>query len=535
MAGNDDKSVQPRSAWAPLEHRAFALLWTATLVSNIGTWMHDVSAAWLMTSLSPSPFVVALVQAATTAAMAFFALPAGALADLCDRRRLLIWVTVAKAALAVLLAVLTLTGMVTAWSLLAVTFLLGVGSALMAPAWQAVVPSLVPRQDLKPAVALNSLGINIARAIGPMLGGLLIVAAGSAAAFFANAASELFILAALLLWRPADRKPQQRPEYFLPAIAAGIRYAGNSRPLKSVLWRAAAFFTFASAFWALVPLVARTTLGGDAALYGLIVGAVGVGAVAGAIAMPRIDKSAGPDALVRLGTFGMALVLVALVLLPFRAAALIAGLVAGVSWICVLSSLNVAAQNALPDWVRGRGLSIYGFVFFGAMTVGAILWGALASWLGIGPALLTAAAGLAATVPLVGHKRIERNAQDLSPAGHWPEPVLAVPIEDDKGPVMVTVDYVIDHSRQADFIAAVHRLGEERRRDGAFQWGVMQDLSDPARFTEYFLVESWAEHERHHARVTRTDADLQAEVQAFHIGPSAPVVRHMAAAEPASG
>jgi MFS family permease len=519
-------SASPPSPLAPLRHRAFALLWTATLISNIGTWMHDVSAAWLMTSLSPSPFVVAMVQAATSGAMALFALPAGAMADLFDRKRLLLSLAAMKASLAVLLGVLTWLGLVSAWSLLAITFLLGIGSALMAPVWQSIVPTLVPRTDLKPAVALNSLGINIARAIGPTLGGILIVSLGVASAFFLNAASELAIIAALLLWTPAVSPPRKLPEQFVPAMIAGVRFAAHSPALKIVLWRSAGFFLFASAFWALIPLVARQTLGGDASLYGMIVGAVGAGAVFGAVILPKIDARLGSDGTVQAGSALTALVLVLLGFVPSQLAAIAAGALAGVAWIWVLSTLNVAAQNALPDWVRGRGLSIYGLVFFGAMTAGSLGWGALATWTGIPFALAVAAIGLALAIPLTRSYQLSFSPGDLTPSGHWPEPIVAAEIPGDRGPVMVTIEYQIASSEQAVFSEAVHRLAEQRRRDGAYQWGLMQDAANPERFIEYFLVESWIEHERQHARVTRADADLQGEIAALAKPGTVPRITH---------
>ena len=525
MTGNT--TTAPRaSALAPLRHRSFGLLWTATLISNIGTWMHDVSAAWLMTSLSPSPLVVAMVQAATSGAMALFALPAGAMADLLDRKRLLIALAAFKAALAVLLGVLTALGMVSVTSLLAITFLLGVGSALMAPVWQSIVPTLVPRDHLKPAVALNSLGINIARAIGPTLGGILIVALGIAAAFLLNAASEFVIIAALLLWRPATAAPRKLPESFVPAMIAGVRFAAHSTALESVLWRSAGFFLFASAFWALVPLVARQTLGGDASLYGIIVGAVGAGAVLGAAMLPVIDARLGADSTVQAGSVLTAAVLVLLGFVPSQGAAVAAGVVAGVAWIWVLSTLNVAAQNVLPDWVRGRGLSIYGLVFFGAMTVGSLGWGALATWAGIPVALAIAAAGLLLAIPFTRGYALSVSAGDLTPSGHWPEPAVADDIPGDRGPVMVTIEYRVPSERQEPFRSSVHRLSDERRRDGAYQWGLMQDAVEPDRFVEYFLVESWIEHQRQHARVTRADADLQAEVARFVAPGTMPRVTH---------
>lgn len=518
------------SPLAPFRHRAFALLWTATLISNIGTWMRDVSAAWLMTSLSPSPLVVAMVQAATSGAMALFALPAGAMADLFDRKRLLIALAAFKAALAVLLGMLTVLGIVSATSLLAITFLLGVGSALMAPVWQSIVPTLVPRNDLKPAVALNSLGINIARAIGPTLGGLLTVALGVASAFFLNAASELVIIAALLLWRPAASAPTRLPESFVPAMIAGVRFAAHSAALKTVLWRSAGFFLFASAFWALVPIVARQTLDGDASLYGMIVGAVGAGAVLGAIALPRIDVRLGSDRTVRAGSILTAIVFVLLGFVPSRHAAIAAGAVAGIAWIWVLSTLNVAAQNALPDWVRGRGLSIYGLVFFGAMTIGSLGWGAIATFAGIPAALAVAAAGLLLSIPMTQRYELIVSAGDLTPSGHWPEPAVAAEIPGDRGPVMVTIEYRVPPDLQKRFRTSVQRLSEERRRDGAYQWGLMQDAAEPERFVEYFLVESWIAHQRQHARVTCADEDLQAEIAAFVTPGSTPRVTHWLAA-----
>lgn len=492
--------------------------------------MHDVSAAWLMTSLSPSPFVVALVQAATTAAMALFALPAGAMADLFDRKKLLIVLILAKCALALLLAVLTLQGRIDVWGLLIVTFLLGVGSALMAPVWQSIVPSLVPRTDLKAAVGLNSAGMNVARAIGPTLGGIIIVGAGAGTAFLLNAASELVILAAILAWTPMVAKSPQAPEHFMSAIVAGVRYAVHSPLLKTVLWRAAGFFLFASAFWALIPLLVRNVLQADASVYGIAVGAVGLGAVGGALLLPRLDQRYGPNKLVAFGSIGMAGVLIVLAVFPLRWVALLASVIAGVSWILVLSSLNVGAQNALPDWVRGRGLSIYGMVFFGSMTVGALIWGALATWVGLSATLLCSGMALLLAMAALRHKRLDSEPRDLSPAGHWPEPVVAAPIEGDVGPVMVCIDYRIEPARSTKFVDTLNRLADERRRDGAYQWGVMRDAADPALFTEYFLVESWAEHRRQHARVTRIDADIQNAVHGFHVGPNPPVVRHLIAA-----
>lgn len=275
-----------------------------------------------------------------------------------------------------------------------------------------------------------------------------------------------------------------------------------------------------------MPLVARQTLGGDASLYGMIVGAVGAGAVIGAIILPKVDARLGSDRTVQVGSILTALVLVLLGFVPSQLAAMAAGALAGVAWIWVLSTLNVAAQNALPDWVRGRGLSIYGLVFFGAMTAGSLGWGALATWTGIPVALAVAAIGLLLAIPLMRKYQVNVSPGDLTPSGHWPEPVAKADIPGDRGPVMVSIEYRATPDKQAELISAVKRLADERRRDGAYQWGLMQDAADPERFIEYFLVESWIEHERQHARVTRSDADLQAEIAALTKPGTPPRVTH---------
>ncbi len=524
----------PVSAFAPFQHGAFALLWTATLLSNIGTWMHDVSAAWLMTSVSTSPFLVAAVQAATTFAMALFALPAGAMADLFDRRKLLALLSLIKASLALCLGALTVLGLVQPWSLLLVTFLMGVCAALISPVFQSIVPTLVPRDVLKPAVAMNSLGVNLARAIGPTIGGVLIVLSGAATAFFLNALSEFIIIAALLVWKPVQTQRTSEPEQLVSAIVAGLRFAAYSAALKNVLWRAAAFFLFASAFWALLPLVARQSLRGDAGLYGMLVGAVGAGAVAGATLLSRLDRKLGPDRLVAAGSLVMAAVLAMLSVVQSSALAIATTFLAGIGWILVLSSLNAAAQQALPDWVRGRGLSIYGLIFFGAMTAGSLGWGLLAIGIGVPAAFGVAAVGMTGGILAVRRKAITAEPLDLTPAGHWPDPPVAIPVPGDRGPVMVTIDYVINPAQEAAFREAMLALSAERRRDGAYQWGLMQDVAEPSRFTEYFLVESWAEHERQHRRVTKADAAVQAKASAFHTGAQPPAVRHLVGTSRAS-
>ncbi len=508
------------------------MLWTATLVSNTGTWMHDVAAAWLMTSLSPSPLMVSLVQSATAAAMALFALPAGALADLVDRRKLLLALNFVRLGLAGLLAALAFAGAVTVEILLGVTFALGVCSALMAPAWQSVVPLLVPKPELKQAVALNSMGINVARAIGPAAGGAAIVGFGPAIAFLANALSEIAVIAALLLWKAPARAAKKRPERFVAAMVAGLRYAANAPDFAQVLKRALLFFPFASAYWALLPLVARDLLGGDAALFGLLIGAVGAGAVAGALAMPSVDRRIGSEGLLLAGSLGTAGVLAVFALVPVSAVAIAACFVAGTAWIFTLSTLNVAAQSALPDWVRGRGLSIYGLVSFGAMALGAAFWGWLATLIGVAASLGVAAIFLAASAAFARHFALAARQGDLAPSGHWPEPPALAQDAHARGPVMVQIEYRIAPEDRDAFLRTIAALAGERRRDGAIEWDVFEDAADPGRFVESFVEEDWSAHLRHHDRVTHQDADLQAAVAKFHRGPAPPAVVHLVAAAP---
>ncbi|MFZ1427546.1 MAG: MFS transporter [Geminicoccaceae bacterium] len=519
------------SAWAPLRERAFALIWTAAVVSNIGTWMHDVAAAWLMTTLSPEPLMVALVQAATSLPIFLFALPAGALADLLDRRRLLLVLQVCAGSIAVLLALVVASGGISPPLLLLFTFLLGTTAALGAPAWQAMTPDLVPKPLLAQAVALNGVGINIARAIGPALGGLVITALGLVWPFIFNALSFVVVILALWLWRrearPASALPSER---FVAAIRSGVRYARSSAPLRATMARSAGFFLFGSALWALLPLVTRGPLAGGPGLYGTLLTGIGAGAVAGALLLPPLKARLGADLTVALGTASLALVMGLLALFPVVAVALPACVLAGLAWIAVLSSLNVSAQMALPAWVRSRGLAVNLAVFFGSMALGSIVWGWLAGHLGLAGTLLIAAAGALAGIAVTWRwKLLGSGTLDLSPSAHWPAPIVAEPLAGHAGPVLVTVEYEIDAADLAAFKAAVTLLGHERRRDGAFFWQVFTDAENPSRQVETFMLESWLDHLRQHERVTEADRLVQQAVHGFHRGPVPPKVTHLLA------
>lgn len=531
MTSASSKNEARLGAFAPFAIPAFALLWTATLISNLGTWMHDVGAGWLMTTMSPSPAVVALVQTATTAPIFLFALFAGALADRVDKRRYLLLINAVLAVIIAAMALIVAIEMMTPLLLLAFTFLIGTGAAFMAPAWQAIVPSLVPRDNLQPAIALNSMGINVARAIGPALAGFLIASISLAAPFMLNAASHLVIIAALFFWR-APPAPERKfpPEPLFGSMITGLRHARYNAALKATLLRSFGFFLFASAYWALLPLVARNLEGGGAELYGLLLGAVGVGAVTGAFLLPPIRKRVDMNRLVAIGTGVTALAMVLLGSARDPVFALPAAFLGGFGWICVLTSLNVSAQTALPNWVRARGLAIALMVFFGCMAVGSAIWGQLAANTSTGTTLMVAASGAILAIPLTWKAKLGQGENlDLTPAMSWADPVVSDDLTgvQDRGPVLVTIRYEVDD--QQGFLKAIHALANERYRDGAYDWGVYQDAADGIVWVEWFFVSSWAEHLRQHDRVTVSDADLHQAVRAFHRGETPPIVTHLLA------
>ncbi len=516
-------------ALAPFRHPAYAVMWSATLVANTGVWMYAAAAGWLMTELTTDPLLVSLVQVAATLPMFLLALPAGALADIVDKRLLLIIVESAIVLLASLFAALVWLDMVTPARLLLLTFLVEAGAALAFPAWQSVVPQLVPREDLPLAVAANSVGVNASRAIGPALGGALTVGVGLSAPFWVNAFANLGIIGALLWWRPAAKRGARLPaERFISALRSGLRYARNSSALRATLRRAVGFFIFASAYWALLPLVARTQLGGGPALYGILLGAIGAGAIGGAIALPWLRTRLGADGTVSAAAAGTALSLVLFGMARDPWSALAASLIAGVSWIAAVANLNVSAQFALPEWVRGRGLALYATVFFGAMTLGAGLWGQVAALAGVPGALFLAAAGALVAVALTRPWKLQTaSGVDLTPSMHWPAPLVSRAPEHDAGPVMVTIEYQVDAQARAEFLEAVERLSGARRRDGAYAWGIFEDVAKPGRFLETFVVESWLEHLRQHERATNADRVVEEHLR--RLLRTEPVITHLIA------
>jgi MFS family permease len=528
VKGDDREPDAP--IWAPLRRPVFRALWIAAFASNVGTWVQEVGAAWLMTSLTPSPAMIALVQVATTLPIFLLALVAGALADVLDRRRLLLltqgWMFAASAALGVLANL----GLASPWGLLVAIFGLGVGTALNAPAWQAIIPELVPSGELPAALALNGVGINLARAAGPAMGGLVVAAAGPGAAFLLNAASFVGVLLVLFRWRRPPRLSVLPGERILGAVKAGLRYARHSPELRSVLARSGAFALFASALWALLPVVVRFDLRRGPAAYGAALGFLGAGAVAGAIALPRLRNAWSPG---RIATVAGLLFSAALLLMAvgrdFAAlgAALLAG---GAAWLVLLTTFHSGAQAALAPWVRGRGLSVLLFVFFGGMAGGSALWGAIASAIGPRAAVGAAGIGSAAAILLTSRLRLPKGgAVEVAPSRHWPAAALPRDEDAERGPVLVVVEYLVEPSSAAEFRRAMADIRRIRLRDGAFRWDLLIDPDRPGRHLESFLVESWMEHLRQHERFTGIDREIERRARRLHLGPHPPRVSHFIA------
>lgn len=518
------------SAWSPLSLGLFRALWLAAVASNIGTWMHNVGADWLMTTLAPSPLMVALMQTAENAPLFLLALPAGALADIVDRRRLLIYTQAWMLVSAVALGLLTLFGLTTPLVLLLLIFSLGLGSALNAPAWQAIIPELVPRSDLSAAVALNSVAFNIARAVGPALGGFVVAAVGSWAVFLLNSLSFIGVLMVLYRWQRAPVESISPTERIVGAMRAGVRYVRHDPDLRAVLVRTGVFVSCASALWAMLPLVARQQLGLGAFSYGVLLGGLGAGAIFGAILLPAVRRKVSVNVLIIGGTIIFAATTAVLATVHIFALLCIMMIFGGIAWMALMSSFNISVQAIVPAWVRARVLAIYLLVFFGGMALGSALWGAIATRIGISTALLYAAAALIAGLAAAYFFPLRIGEEpDLEPSLHWSEPVVIIEPHPQDGPVLVTVDYQIEPERADEFVEAMREVKRILRRDGALRWGLFADPALPGHYVETFLVESWAEHMRQHARITKEDRIVQDYTRSFHIGDSSPVVTHLIA------
>jgi len=524
-------AAQPVSSWAPLRFTVFRAFWIALLVSNIGNWMQTVGAQWFLVHAANAAILVALVQVADTLPDALFGLVGGVLADLFDRRRLLLVVQLGLGLVAVALAVLTFLGQMTAPLLLAFTFALGSASVFANPAFQSLIPDIVPREQLRAAAALGSISINLSRVVGPALAGLVIARLGIAAVFALNALTYLLFVLVVAIWKPPARPKPALPEHFFSAIRAGGRYVRNAPVVRRILLRMALYLVPASVLWSLLPVLAAQRLHLGAIGYGLLQGSLGIGAVAGALALPQIRNRLSDNGLMAVASAAYAIALVLVAAVPIPAVALIVLLPAGAAWVLVLSNVNAAVQLFLPAWVRARGVSVYLMLLFGTQALGSVLWGAVAEWMGVVAAFLIAAAALIIGLATIRLWPFFDVAQlDRSAAPFWPEPQLVFDPEPSSGPVMVETVYTIAAEREGAFLDAMVQVRLSRLRTGATRWALYRDGEKPHTFVETFTVASWEEHLRqHHDRLTGADRDF--DLKARGLSDPTPETRHLIAAE----
>ena len=516
------------NAWAPLRHRTFRALWIAQTVSNVGTWMQTVGAQWLLISMGGTALTVSLVQTATTLPTFLIGLPAGALGDILDRRKIMLASQAFMLVCATALGVLTLMGDISIAGVIALTFGIGLGSAALRPSWQAVQPELVERSEIPQAAALNGVSMNMARAVGPAIGGVVVAITSAGVVFIANALSFLGVMGVLLRWKRKPHESALGAEHVSGAIRVGTRYVRHSPRLKAVLARTLSFCLFSSALWALLPVVAHNRLGMGSGGYGLLLGAIGIGAVSGAFVLPVARQRWSTDQVVAAAT--LTFVLVALVLAwsrstPVVAVALVLG---GLSWIAVLSSLNASAQVALPAWVRARGMATYLLVFQGGQAAGSFGWGLLATKTSTSTALSVVAGGLTVALAVSSRRyRLTAPEFDMTPVTNWSAPELSVE-PDPRRPVLVTIEYRVRLANHDDFREAMQRLGRSRRRTGAQRWSLYQDASDPDRFVENYVLDSWEEHLRqHYERQTRQDEAIRQRALDLTENGATPKARHL--------
>jgi MFS family permease len=528
--------IRPRATsgapglWRPLRTPLFRNLLIADVMSDIGTFMQAVGAAWLMVSLGAGPLYVALTQTASALPFFVFALPAGAIGDIVDRRRLILYTELWMAGVATALAVMTIVGLMSPWLLLVLTFALSAGDAIETPTWRAVLPEMVTREDLAAASALNGIEFNFARAVGPALAGGIIALAGVGAAFALNVASFAGVIVLVARWNRPIRRRTTPPETLAGATVAAIRYVRFSPSIRVLMLRAGLTMFFASALLALMPSIAKSVSDGPAG-YGILLGCFGAGAVLGALTMQPARTRWSEDA-VASGSVAILGLMTALAGFLHTMVALSATmLVAGAAWIVFISVMSALLQGLAPDWVRARVLSIFMLVFQGGLAAGSALAGVLALRAGVQRALLWAGLGIVATTALRLVARLPDATTDVSPWNHWRMPAIVKDLRPglDEGPVLVSVEYRVNRDRSQEFLEAIHEYGRVRRRDGAYRWGIYQDLEEADRYVETFLIRSWAEHLRQHARATKADLEVESRLRAHVNG--VPKVRHLVAAE----
>ncbi len=502
------------SPWHPLRIAIFRNLLIADLVSDIGAFMQTVGAAWLMTTLTSNSTYIALIQTASALPFFLLALPAGSIGDIFDRRKLILGTELWMFAIAAVLALVTLTGAMTPWLLLLLTLALSLGDAIESPTWRAIFPELVKKDDLTPALALNGIEFNLARAVGPGLAGLIVAGVGVAATFLLNAVSFLGVILVIFRWKRPLRKSKLPTETFGGASAAAIRYVRYSPGIRTLLLRSGIVIFFASSFWALLPAVAKE-LSKSALGYGFLLGFFGVGAVLGAVVLQRAGAKLSKETIVSISTAMFGAILVGTAALHNLVLLCALMLLGGGSWTVLMSLFNTMIQNLAPDWVRARVLAAYLFVFQGSVAIGSALWGVAAEHTTARMALFVSAIGMGASLLLQFAFPLPNTTVDLSTWNHWGKPSMFEEHATDLGPVLVTIKYVIDPAKEPEFLNEIYRYQRVRRRDGATRWGIFYDTESPNTYLETFLVDSWAEHERQHDRFTVADRELEKRVLSY--------------------
>lgn len=485
--------------------------------------MQTVGAAWLMTSLTNSPTYIALIQTASALPFFLLALPAGSIGDIFDRRKLILGTEIWMFAIAAVLTVVTFAGAMTPWLLLLLTLALSMGDAIEAPAWRAIFPELVKKDELSPALALNGIEFNLARATGPGLAGLIIAATGVTTAFLLDAVSFFGVIFVIFTWKRPVRKSRLPAETLSEASWAAIRYVRYSPGIGTLLVRSGVVIFFASAFWALLPVVAKD-LSKSALGYGFLLGSFGVGAVIGAVILQRSRAQFSTESLLSVATaiFGAILLsTAALRNLPLLCVLMLFG---GAAWTVFMSLFNTMIQNLAPDWVRARVLAAYLFVFQGSVAIGSTLWGFAAEHTSVRTALLISGIGIGASLMLQFPLRLPRMDGDMSAWSHWGNPRMFEEHAPELGPVLVAVKYVVDPLKAPEFLNEIHQYQRIRRRDGATRWGIYYDTENPNAYLETFLVDSWAEHQRQHHRFTVADHELEKRVLSYTTEPT--TVKH---------
>jgi MFS family permease len=519
------------SAWRPLRGRTFRDLLIADIFSDVGTFMQSVGAAWLMVSLKAGPMYVALTQTASALPFFLFALPAGALGDIVDRRKLILWTEIWMASVAIALAALVIMGLISPWLLLALTFAISAGDAFETPTWRAVLPELVAKEDFEAASALNGIEFNLARAIGPGLAGLLIASFGVGTAFVVNALSFIGVIYVVARWKRPLRKQTLPTEKVIGAAIAALRYVRYSTSVRHLIVRSGAVMFFASALLALLPTVAHNVSKSPIA-FGLLLGCFGTGAVLGAFVLQMARARWSTETVASGGVIIVGVATLAtgfLRELPTLSAVMLVG---GAAWITFISLVSALVQKLAPDWVRARVLAVFMLVFQGGVAAGSAVWGTIGERAGIPTSLLWAGVGAIATTALGLIWRLPDTTVDVTPWNHWRMPIIPDGLELalESGPVLVTVEYVVNPEQASDFLKTMHRFERVRRRDGASRWGIYRDTEHPDVYLETFIVHSWAEHLRQHERITRADRALEERVNSYTS--KEPKVRHLVYAMP---